>query len=92
MENLSWTDRIVSIGGAVSLLLSIINPELRVSGIILGVAAFIIVYIDYSFNKLKEYTKQIEENTEEIKKINERIKIYERLSKIEAKLGLNNRK
>jgi len=62
--------------------LTLVNKEFWPAGVCLIAAGFIIVYFS-------NYTSQIEENKEEIKKLKEKLIIYERLSKLEAKVGLN---
>ena len=73
------TDLLLGIVSMTAGVLALINKEFWPAGISLIIAGFLVLYFPENVSKISE-------NFLEIKKIKEKLIIYERLSKIEAKV------
>ncbi|MBI4116121.1 hypothetical protein HY449_00070 [Candidatus Pacearchaeota archaeon] len=73
------TDLLLGIGSMTAGVLALINREFWPVGISLIVAGFLMLYFTENISKISE-------NALEVKKLKEKLIIYERLSKIEAKV------
>jgi hypothetical protein len=60
-------------------LLTLVDKEYWPAGVALIIAGFLLLYFS-------NYISQIEENTQDIQKLKEKVNIYDRISKIEAKV------
>lgn len=73
------TDLVFGVVSMTAGILTLMNKEFWSAGISLIVAGFLMLYFSESISKILE-------NELEIKKLEEKLIIYERLSKIEAKI------
>ena len=73
------TDLLLGIGSMAAGALALINKEFWSAGISLIIAGFLVLYFTENVSKISE-------NFLEIKKLKEKLIIYERLSKVEAKV------
>ena len=73
------TDLLLGIVSMTAGVLALINKEFWPTGISLIIAGFLVLYFTENVSK-------IQENFLEIKKLKEKLIIYERLSKVEAKV------